>query len=200
MLQIVLTYSLGIYTQRVGDRNNDCQVSYAGRYAFGDWFYGFRHPLYREIEYRDLLSKSIMPEKVQNQLSQNLSFSNSKTPGRHQGGDFLLGQKVQRQKLIAPKGVVEKSVWHKVSRSIDKLDKIYSNASSILNLQSETKTIDLLNLSEKLKMKRDKFWELHKNGISLNNMGRNYKILKTFDADEDENGNSNDGDNEEDNE
>ena len=53
-----------------------------------------------------------MSEKVQNQLSQNLSFSNSKTPGRHQGGDFLLGQKVQRQKLIAPKGVVEKSVWH----------------------------------------------------------------------------------------
>ena len=138
LLQIVLTYGLGIYVQRVGDRNNDNNVSEAGRFAFIDWFYGFKHPIYREIEYRDLMTKSIYPEEVKSQFEKNLSFSTKNSECTNQGGDFLLEQKVQRQKLVAPKGIVERSVWQRISRSIDKLDEIYSNASKYLSLTSDT--------------------------------------------------------------
>ena len=51
IFQLVLTYGLGIYAQRVGDSNNDIHVSDAGRYPFIDWFYGFKHLIYREIKY-----------------------------------------------------------------------------------------------------------------------------------------------------
>ena len=139
VLQLILTFGFGIYAQKVGDRNNDFSVSNAGRYAFLDWFYGFNHPLYREIEYRDLMNKSIYPKEVGVQMQNNLSFSSYDVQGRHQGGDFLLEQKVQRQKLLAPKGVVEKNVWQRISRSVDTIDKIYANASSDLMLFSETK-------------------------------------------------------------
>ena len=77
MFQLVLTYALGIYIQRIGDRNNDTSVSDAGRYAFLDFFYGFQHPIYREIEYRDLRNKVIYPEPVLKQRYENLSFTTS---------------------------------------------------------------------------------------------------------------------------
>ena len=35
---VCLTYGLGIYSQRVGDRNNDTRTSNAGRYAFLPFF------------------------------------------------------------------------------------------------------------------------------------------------------------------
>lgn len=75
ILQLVVTYGLGIYTQRVGDRNNDIIISDAGRYSFDDWFFGFNHPYYREIEYRDLQNKAIYPPQVKEQRDKNLSFS-----------------------------------------------------------------------------------------------------------------------------
>jgi len=93
MLQIVLTFGLGIYTQRVGDRNNDASVSDAGRYAFLDWFYGFNHPLYREIDYRDLMTKSVLPEEVKNQIRSNVTFSTKNTQGRNQGEIFFWNRK-----------------------------------------------------------------------------------------------------------
>ena len=85
------------------------------------------------------MNKSIYPKEVGVQMQNNLSFSSYDVQGRHQGGDFLLEQKVQRQKLLAPKGVVEKNVWQRISRSVDTIDKIYANASSDLMLFSETK-------------------------------------------------------------
>ena len=57
MFQLVFKFALGIYIQRIGDRNNDAVVSDAGRFAFMDMFYGFRPPIYQEIEYSDLENK-----------------------------------------------------------------------------------------------------------------------------------------------
>ena len=94
MFQLVLKFGLGIYVQRIGDRHNDAAISDAGRFAFLDLFYGFNHPLYQEIEYRDLKNKAIYPDEVKRQRLKNLSYSLSKEPGRCQGGDFMLEQKV----------------------------------------------------------------------------------------------------------
>ena len=129
IFQLVLTYRLGIYAQRLGDRNNDVYVSDAGRYAFIDWFYCFKHPIYREIEYRDLRNKALYPEEVKRQRSKNLSFSSTNIDARNQGGDFLLEQKVKRQKMLAPKGVVKKETWQCISRSVDDIDVVCQNAS-----------------------------------------------------------------------
>ena len=43
---LILTYGLAIYIQRIGDRNNDIDVSDSGRYKFFDLFYAFKHPIY----------------------------------------------------------------------------------------------------------------------------------------------------------
>ena len=94
MLQLVLKFALGIYIQRIGDRHNDSTISDAGRFAFMDLFYGFKHPLYQELEYQDLKNKATYPEALKKQRQQNLTYSLSKDPGRCQGGDFMLEQKV----------------------------------------------------------------------------------------------------------
>lgn len=94
IVHLVLKYALGIYVERVGDRNNDHQLSNAGRFAFMDMFYGFPHPQYQELEYRDLQNKAIYPDQVKVQREKNLSYSSYKEPGRCQGGDFMLEQKV----------------------------------------------------------------------------------------------------------
>ena len=39
--------------------------------------------------------------------------------------------------MVAPKGVVSNEMWKKVSRSVDKIDKIYKNTAGKLNLLDE---------------------------------------------------------------
>ena len=134
IIQLVLTSGLSIYAQRVGDRNNDYKTSEAGRFSFMDIFYSFHHPIYREIEYRDLRNKAIYPEEISAQLNKNLTFSSTTLSSKNQGGDFMLEQKIQRQKMLAPKGVVEKHTWQQISRSIDKIDEIHNNASNLMNI------------------------------------------------------------------
>lgn len=130
---------IGLYVQRVGDRNNDCAVSDAGRTAFLNLFYGFNHPIYREIEYRDLRNKVLYPNQVKQQRKKNLTYSKSAEKSRNQGGDFLLEQKIQRQKMIAPKGIISSTTWQRISRSIDKIDGILENSSKILGTVEETR-------------------------------------------------------------
>ena len=137
VFSFVLTYGLAIYTQKVGDRNNDSTISDAGRYSFLDFFYGFKHPFYQEIEYRDLRNKAIYPDKIRCQLNKNVTFSTSDKPTRGQGADFLLKQKIKRQKMLSPKGPVDKTTWQKISRCVDKVDKIYSNVASYFKLSEE---------------------------------------------------------------
>lgn len=137
VLSLVLTFGLGLYTQKVGDRNNDASISDAGRYTFMNIFYGFNHPYYREIEFRDLRLKALSPVEVCSQLKNNLTFSSCNQFSRAQGGDFLLEQKVKLQKSIAPKGKVDKTTWQRISRCIDVVDDVHENTSKLLNVSDE---------------------------------------------------------------
>ena len=58
--QLVFTYALAIMINKLGDRNNNEKIQSAGRYKFMELFYGFNHPIYREIEFRDLRQKVVM--------------------------------------------------------------------------------------------------------------------------------------------
>ena len=170
IFQLVLAYALGIYAQRVGDRNNDIHVSDAGRYAFIDWFYGFKHPIYREIQYQDLRNKALYPEEVKRQRSKNFSFSSTDIDARNQGGDFLLEQKVKRQKMLAPKGVVKKETWKCVSRSVDDVDVVCKNTFQFLQILDNTRSRSIL-LSPEIKewtvILRDSEYLFQENGNSI---------------------------------
>ena len=104
--QLFLGYGLGIYIQRIGDRNNDIEVSNAGRYKFFDVFFGFKHPIYREVEYRELQNKGLNPQPIKEMLDNNVTFSTTESMSKCQGGDFILEEKIKKQKGIAPKGIV----------------------------------------------------------------------------------------------
>ena len=58
--QLVFTYALAIMINKLGDRNNNEKIQSTGRYKFMELFYGFNHPIYREIEFRDLRQKVVM--------------------------------------------------------------------------------------------------------------------------------------------
>ena len=62
--QLFLGYGLGTYIQPIGDRNNDIVVSNAGRYKFFDVFFGFKHPIYQEVEYGKLRNKILYPKPI----------------------------------------------------------------------------------------------------------------------------------------
>ena len=70
---------LGVYIQRIGDRNNDIEVSNAGRYKFFDAFFGFKHPIYREVEYRKLRNKLLCPQPIKEMLDNNVTFSTTES-------------------------------------------------------------------------------------------------------------------------
>jgi len=112
-----------IYTQKVGDS----VVSDAGHFAFMNFFYGFNHPIYQEIEYRDLRNKAICSDQVRRQIDENLTFSSYYKPAKAQGDDFLLKQK--RQKMLSPKGPVDTTTWQRISRCVDKFDSVYDVSS-----------------------------------------------------------------------
>ena len=84
------------------------------------------------------------PTEIKEERESNLTFSKSKGKGKHQAGDFLLEQKIKRQKFLSPKGIVDKKTWQQISRSVDKIEDIYQNASSYLNLNEETQTRNVL--------------------------------------------------------
>ena len=89
----------------------------------------FNHPIYQEIEYRDLRQKVIMRSIVKKQRTENLTYTISKNPNKHQGGNFILEGTVRRQKMLASKGVDLEKMWREVARSLNDIDKV----SKILN-------------------------------------------------------------------
>ena len=97
---------LGVYIQRIGDRNNDIEVSNAGRYKFFDVSFGFKYPIYREVEFRKLRNKVLYPQPIKEMLDNNATFSTTESMSKCQGGDFVLEEKIKKQKGIAPKGIV----------------------------------------------------------------------------------------------
>ena len=86
----VFTYALAIMINKLGYRNNNEKIQSAGRYKFMELFYGFNHPIYQEIEYCDLRQKVVMPTIVKKQRTENLTYTISKNPSKHQGGDFIV--------------------------------------------------------------------------------------------------------------
>ena len=51
---LTLSVGLGMYVMRIGVRNNDDKCCEAGRMKSINMFFGFNHPIYREVEYNEL--------------------------------------------------------------------------------------------------------------------------------------------------
>ena len=62
--QIVLNYVLAIFLFKIGVRNNDVTLIDSARFKFDDLFYAFKHPIYREVVYRDLRNRVLYPNEV----------------------------------------------------------------------------------------------------------------------------------------
>ena len=135
--QLFMGFGLGIYIQRIDDRNNDVIiVSNAGRYKFFDLFFEFKHPIYREVEYHELRKKILYPDCVKNLLENNITVSTNETNSKCQGGDFMLEEKIKKQKGLAQKGVISSKTWQRISRSIDKVEDIVDNVKTKLGVSN----------------------------------------------------------------
>ena len=98
--QLGFTYALAIMINKLGDCNNNESIQSAGQHKFMELFYGFNHPIYQEIEYCDLRQKVVTPSIVRKQRTENLTYTISKNPNKHQGRDFILKVKVHRQTML----------------------------------------------------------------------------------------------------
>ena len=135
--QITLNIALSMYIQRVGDRNNDEIVSEAGRLRFVNMFYGFNHPIYREIEYNELRQKVCFPTIISELRKENISFSNpnSNVKNNHEGGDFKLENKIKKIKSLTPKGKKDAEMWRRTIRSKPGISKVIKHGKNLLKLQ-----------------------------------------------------------------
>ena len=79
-------------------------------------------------------------------LARNMSFTTS-LDLNHEGGNFCLEAKIKKHKMVAPKGVISNDMWKRISRGIDKIDKIYKNTAEKLNLLEEDRyrQVDIYN-------------------------------------------------------
>ena len=138
LLDFTFKIALSIYVQRIGDRNNDAEVSHAGRMTFLGMFFAFNHPVYREVEYNELRNHVITPKTVKKSRDRNHTFTESSGASEsHQGGDFMLEQRVKRMKMLSPKGVMSTEMWERVSGNVDSVGKIVKNGMSLLNLRED---------------------------------------------------------------
>ena len=135
--QLIFNFALAIMVQKIGVRMNNHEVTDAGRMKFLPLFYAFNHPLYQEMEYRDLKNRAQYPASIKELLEQNCSFNTSTLPLNHQGGDFCLENKIKRHKLIAPKGRISNDTWFTISRGLDAIEKVYENGAKLLEIEEE---------------------------------------------------------------
>ena len=106
--KLVFAYALAIMINKLGDSNNDENIQSAGRYKF--------------MVYRDLRQKVVVPSIVKKQRTENLTYTISKNPNKHQGSDFILEGKVRSPKMLASKGIDSEKMWREVARSLDEID------------------------------------------------------------------------------
>ena len=132
--QLVLNYALVIFISKKGDRSNNVQIQNAGRYKFSELFYGLNHHIYLETEYGNLLRKVIMPKEVKELRDKNMTYSQSSKEKKHQGADFILENKVKRQKMLASKRIDSEKMWRQVSRSLVDIIKINASANRKLRI------------------------------------------------------------------
>ena len=140
--QLLLNFTLAIFIQKVGVRANNWKMIDAGRMKFLPFFYGFKHPIYQEVEYRDLFNRASYPEAIATFLEKHSCFNASKLELNHQGGDFCLENKTKRHKMIAPKGKVSNTTWRTISRGLDEIEKIQENAESMLCIDTNDRYKD----------------------------------------------------------
>ena len=140
--QLIFNFTLAIYVQKVGIRANDWNMIDAARMKFLPFFYGFNHPIYQEVEYRDLYNRATYPDCISQFMQRNSCFNTSTLVLNHQGGDFCLENKIRRHKMVAPKGIVTNSTWHTISRGLDKIEKVQENAETILGINKSTRYTD----------------------------------------------------------
>jgi hypothetical protein len=93
MFQLIFTYALSIHVFKVGVRCNNPEIIDAGRLKFLPIFYGFRHPYYQEIEYRELFNRSSYPQEVLKFVNDNMAFTSTELDKNHQGVTFALRTK-----------------------------------------------------------------------------------------------------------
>ena len=147
LCQLILNYTLAIYLFKIGVRCNNVKMVNVARFKFEDLFYAFKRPIYREVEYRDLRNRVLYYKKVRNFRDMNMTSREGSIKGKSQGGNFILEVKVQRQKLIAPKGAIKGETWKTLARYLDNFESMYLSVSSKLNLRDSEapKSIDLID-------------------------------------------------------
>ena len=106
----------------------------AGRMKFFPLFYAFNHPIYQEVEYRDLFNRGTYPDSISTFMKHNSCFTTSPLDLNHQGGDFCLENKIKRHKMVAPNGIVSNSTWRTIFRRVDKIEKVQENGEEILGI------------------------------------------------------------------
>ena len=104
--ELALNIGFGIYINRVGGRNNDYRCGQAGRMKCIDMFYGFNHPIYREV--------------AMELRKRNISFSNlhSTQNTNHQSGNFKLEERVKTMKRMAHKGNITAETWPRTAKGV----------------------------------------------------------------------------------
>ena len=76
----------------------------------------------------------------------NMSFTQSDSKFKSQGGDFVLEGKVKRQKLLVPNGPVKADTWKSLARCLDEFEEIYAASNKHLKIQSTSeKIVDLVS-------------------------------------------------------
>ena len=108
VFELIFNFCLAVYIQKLGVRSNDAKMIAAARYKFMPLFFAFNHPIYQEIEYRDLKKQVLYPPEIKRFLDDNMSFSLN-LDLNHQGGDFCLEGKIKRvpfQKIYGEESLV----------------------------------------------------------------------------------------------
>ena len=83
--QLVFSFGLAILRQKIEDRNIDACLHDARRCRFMEIFYGFSHPIYEDIDNRDLFNRASYPVEIANICKQNLTFTITNKKAKYQG-------------------------------------------------------------------------------------------------------------------
>ena len=77
----------------------------------------------------------IYPQEVARLRDRNISYRGvtSTVKNSHQDGDFKLEERIQAMKRMAPKGMVTKETWTRISRSLDDVDLAVRHGMRLLN-------------------------------------------------------------------
>ena len=63
---------LAIYVFKVGVRYNDINLINSAQLKFDDLLHAFKHPIYREVEYRDLKNRVLYDKEVKELRDKNM--------------------------------------------------------------------------------------------------------------------------------